>query len=83
MTAGTYFGYRHVSGIPLCPCRDPGNYVTCEALTDPLAFRLVCWCGRSIQGTWDDEADKLAFLQRVTLDRLEAVCETQAVRVNP
>lgn len=58
------FGYRHVSGIPLCPCRDPGNYVACDSdTTNPLAFTLRCWCGSSMKGAWDDEADKLAFLQ--------------------
>ena len=20
------FGYRHVTGLPRCPCADPGNY---------------------------------------------------------
>lgn len=63
MAGSIYFGYRHVDGVPLCPCRDPGNYVACEGGNDPLAFTLRCWCGRSISGTWDDEAEKLAFLQ--------------------
>lgn len=58
----TLFGYRHVSGIPLCPCRDPGNYVACEQGTDRLSFLLRCWCGRTCEGTWDDEKERAEFL---------------------
>lgn len=52
------FGYQHVKGVPLCPCADPGNYLMLEQRTDdPLAIRFRCWCGRTMDGTYDDQAE--------------------------
>lgn len=56
------FGYRHVSGVPLCPCRDPGNYLMMEAVS-PLKDRLRCWCGATIAVTWDSEEERAEFIQ--------------------
>lgn len=59
------FGYRHVSGVPRCPCGDPGNYLMMEqSASDPLSFRFTCWCGRTIKGKADtkEEFDKLVSL---------------------
>lgn len=55
------FGYRHVNDVPLCPCRDPGNYMMMEQPgDDPLDCRLRCWCGRTCRVTFDslDEREK-------------------------
>lgn len=56
------FGYRHVNGVPLCPCRDPGDYMMCVQGPGPLDFTLRCWCGSTMGGQWDDEAERKAFL---------------------
>lgn len=57
-------GYTHVSGVPLCPCHDPGNYVMMEEGNSSLEFTLICWCGRRAPGTFDDEAEKAAWVAR-------------------
>lgn len=52
------FGYRSVNGVPTCPCADPGNYLSMEQSTsDPLAVRFRCWCGRTVDGRCDDQAE--------------------------
>lgn len=56
------FGYRHVGGVPRCPCGDPGDYMMCEQGDGPLDFVLRCWCGATLRGTWDDEQDRATFL---------------------
>lgn len=61
-------GFRHVQGIPLCPCRDPGNYVRAEqSLTNPLLIRFTCWCGRTVNATCEDlsEVDELVTSGRI------------------
>lgn len=58
------FGYRHVDGIPLCPCRDPGNYVALEQPgNNPLEFVLRCWCGSTMKGSFDDMSEREQFLK--------------------
>lgn len=58
------FGYQHVTGIPLCPCRDPGDYVMMEQPgDDPFVFVLRCWCGRTNRGTFDSMEERTNFLQ--------------------
>ncbi len=57
------FGYRHVQGVPSCPCADPGNYLSMEqSTTDPMAVRFTCWCGRTVTGTCDTQAELDALL---------------------
>lgn len=52
------FGYRHVTGVPFCPCGDPGNYLLLEQrVDDPLSIRFTCWCGSKMTGTCDDQAE--------------------------
>lgn len=63
MTYRLIFGYRHVAGVPLCPCRDPGNYLSMEQSTeDPMAVRFVCWCGRAMTGHCESQAELDALL---------------------
>lgn len=58
------FGYRHVKGIPLCPCKGPGNYAMMEQRTkDPLECHLRCWCGRTLKVTFSDMAEREEFLE--------------------
>lgn len=65
------FGYRHVSGVPLCPCRDPGNYLMAEQrVDDPLSVRFTCWCGRTVTGRCDDQAELDALLKQNGVDRV-------------
>ncbi len=57
------FSYRHVQGVPTCPCADPGNYLMMEQSTDdPMAVRFTCWCGRNVTGRCDDQAELDALL---------------------
>lgn len=61
------FGYRHVTGVPLCPCHDPGNYLKMEQrVDDPLAVRFTCWCGRTVTGRCDDQAELDTFLAQAS-----------------
>lgn len=56
-------GFRHWSGVPRCPCADPGNYFTMEQnADDPLRMRMTCWCGRSLTGSFDDPDERSTFL---------------------
>lgn len=60
------FGYRHVNSdqVPLCPCRDPGNYLMLEQIgDDPLAIRFKCWCGRKNEGRFDSIEERNDFLK--------------------
>lgn len=57
------FGYRHVTGVPKCPCNNPGNYMMCEQGPGLLHFLMRCWCGSTLKGTFDDEAERTAFLE--------------------
>lgn len=43
-----------------CPCGDPGNYVAVDITG--LDFTIHCWCGRKRPGTFDDQAERAAFL---------------------
>lgn len=59
------FGFQHVQGVPRCPCADSGNYLRMEQSTsDPLAVRFTCWCGRTVIGRMDDEAELAEFLAK-------------------
>jgi len=59
----TVFGYRHVVGVPTCPCQDPGNYMMLEQLgEDPLECRFVCWCGMSINVTFTSQQERDDFV---------------------
>lgn len=58
------FGYRHVTGVPLCPCRDPGNYLMMEQPgDDPLDVVFGCWCGRTMQAQFDSHDERTEFLK--------------------
>lgn len=58
------FGYRHVVGVPPCPCRDPGTYLAMEQPgDDPLDVVFRCWCGRTNQARFDSMAERIDFLQ--------------------
>lgn len=62
---GVLFGYTHIDwpGFRPCPCADPGNYAMCESIDgEPLGFKLICWCSRSIRGVFDDETERAAFI---------------------
>lgn len=64
------FGYTHVLGVPLCPCRDPGDYLLAEQSTiDPHDIRFTCWCGRKVTGRVDslDEIQTLVTEHRVNV----------------
>ena len=56
------FGYRHVSGVPRCPCADPGNYMMATQGPGPLDVVLRCWCGATAAGSFDDETERAEFL---------------------
>jgi hypothetical protein len=59
------FGYRHVQGVPKCPCNDPGNYMSMEqSTTNPLQVRFRCWCGSTCKGTMDDQLELENFLAK-------------------
>lgn len=59
------FGYKHVSGVPRCPCADPGNYMAMEQSTsDPLDVRFRCWCGRTMKGRMDTPEELAEFLAK-------------------
>lgn len=59
----TIFGFRYVTGVPTCPCRDPGNYCSMEQPgDDPLVCLIRCWCGSSIQVTFKDMAEREQFI---------------------
>lgn len=58
------FGFRHVQGIPSCPCGDPGNYACMEQDdSDPLSFTIRCWCGGKLGGRFDNDEERAAFLR--------------------
>ena len=68
MSMRLVFGYKHVQGVPMCPCADPGNYLSLEQdEDDPLHLRFQCWCGRTVEAHMDDkkELDELLALNRV------------------
>jgi hypothetical protein len=60
----TVFGYRTVTGIPLCSCRDPGDYVC--MVTEGGVDTLRCWCGRSTEIKWDNPEERIEFIERNT-----------------
>lgn len=60
----TLFGYRHVSGVPLCPCRDPGNYMMGEQGVKPLEIVFRCWCGSKGGATFDSLEERAEYLSR-------------------
>lgn len=58
------FGYRHVAGVPPCPCRDPGNYMAMEQPgDDPLTVLFRCWCGRTMPAAFDSIEERGDFLK--------------------
>lgn len=72
------FGYKTVVGVPLCPCRDPGDYLAAQqSEVNPLNIRLQCWCGRTTVGLCDDEADLKDFLTKNGVKIGEAALPTQ------
>lgn len=57
------FGYRHVAGVPTCPCANPGNYLMMEqSASSPMDVRFTCWCGRTVVGSCDSQAELDALL---------------------
>lgn len=65
MSDKVLFGYQHVTGIPYCPCGDPGNYMMAEQIGDnPLHVRFRCWCGSKNEGFFDDAAERAEFLKK-------------------
>lgn len=59
------FGYRHVVGVPYCPCGDPGNYMSLEqSMSDPLDVLFRCWCGRTLKGHMDTTAELAELLAK-------------------
>lgn len=64
LVSGTViFGYRHVVGLPVCPCRDPGTFMALEQPgPDPLDFVARCWCGATLKGRFDSAAERAEFL---------------------
>lgn len=68
------FGFRHVDGVPTCPCRDPGNYMALEQCgSDPLDGLLRCWCGRTVQVRFDSLDERAAFVAAAdTTERTDA-----------
>ena len=65
------FGYTHVSGIPPCDCRDPGNYAMLECIdnTKPLECQLVCWCGARAQIKFDSLMERAEFIAMQTKEK--------------
>lgn len=55
------FGYQFVSGVPKCPCADPGNYMCME--TDEQGDKLVCWCGSTMRIRFDNKEERDAFIK--------------------
>lgn len=56
-------GYRTFHGVPLCPCKDPGNYLMLEqSTTDPLDLIFRCWCGRKAKARMESLKELNAFL---------------------
>lgn len=61
------FGYRHVQGVPMCPCADPGNYLMMEqSVTDPMNVRFRCWCGRTVNGRMESQEELDGFLAQAS-----------------
>lgn len=59
------FGYQHVTGVPYCPCADPGNYMLMEQSTsNPLVVRFRCWCGSTMNGSMDTPEELAEFLAK-------------------
>lgn len=59
----TLFGYRHVTGVPMCPCGDPGNYMMLEQVgLDPLVCQFRCWCGARLAVTFESLQERSDFL---------------------
>lgn len=58
---GLIFGYRYVSGVPNCPCNDPGNYLMMERKNGQDLLR--CWCGRSCTVQFDDDEERSEFIR--------------------
>lgn len=57
------FGFRHCSNVPLCPCRDPGNYVSLEQEgDDPLRCQVRCWCGSKMAVTFSSLQEREQFI---------------------
>jgi hypothetical protein len=55
------FGYQTVTGVPKCPCGDPGNYLSMT--NDDLGDTLECWCGRTMRIKFDTEEERAAFIK--------------------
>jgi hypothetical protein len=65
VTGTVLFGYRHVTDVPLCPCRDPGNYMSLEQPgDDPLVCQFRCWCGATMKVTFDSIEERAEFLTK-------------------
>ena len=60
------FGYRKVKGLPKCPCKDPGDYMSCEMRDPrrPLEVHFRCWCGNVLECKFDNEKEKKFFMNR-------------------
>lgn len=59
------FGYQTVTGVPRCPCGDPGDYLALEQPgDDPLVCELRCWCGRTMKVTFDTMEERTEFIAR-------------------
>lgn len=66
MVGEVLFGFTHVSGVPLCPCKDPGNYLSlvCVDTSKPLECKLTCWCGRSAKVVFTSLMERAEFIEK-------------------
>ena len=60
------FGYKHVKGLPKCPCNDPGNYMMCEQRDPnrPLEVVFRCWCGNALECKFDSDLERKLFMKK-------------------
>lgn len=67
------FGYRHVQGVPKCPCNDPGNYMSMhQSETDALDVLFRCWCGRRAKARFDSIKELSDFLAKNSVSQEES-----------
>lgn len=59
------FGYKHIVGLPKCPCNDPGDYMMCEQRepSKPLEVVFRCWCGRTMSCVFKSMAEREEFMK--------------------
>jgi hypothetical protein len=59
------FGYRAVSGIPACPCRDGNSVALEQSEADPLDLLFRCWCGNTMKARMEDQAELDELLAKI------------------